>query len=139
MALSALDDLSVEPTLEQVSAVLEDSMEAWLALEAWCTQTSRVDSWEWISSGKKYGWGLRGKLRKRAILYMIPQHGSFLIGFVLGGRALEAVHEAPLSGGVKDVISSAKRYGEGTGFRLPVTTMRDLADIKALVEIKLRH
>ena len=138
MALSALDDLSAEPTAEQLSAALGDSMDSWVSLDRWLTQTSSVDSWEWISSGKAYGWGLRGKRGKRTILYMIPQHGSFLIGFVLGDRALQAVHGASLSEGVMEVIRSAKRYGEGTGFRLPVAATRDLEDIKALVEIKLR-
>jgi hypothetical protein len=38
-----------------------------------------------------------------------------------------------------EVISSAKKYGEGTGFRLPVATIADLDDIRTLVAIKLAH
>jgi hypothetical protein len=138
MALSALDDLAVEPTSERVAAVLGDSAKAWSSLQGWATRESGVDSWEWGSSGKKYGWGLRGKARKRTILYMIPQNGSFLVGLVLGDRAMETARAAPLSASARDVVTSAKRYGEGTGFRLPVATLSDLGDVKVLVEIKIR-
>lgn len=139
MALSALDDLTVEPTKDQVSAVLKDGIEAWSSLESWLSDSCGINTWEWNSSGKKYGWALRGKKGKRTIVYMIPQHGSFLVGLVLGDRAMKEVRRASLSAGVLEVISSAKRYGEGTGFRLPVATLADLDDIKALIEIKVAH
>jgi hypothetical protein len=37
------------------------------------------------------------------------------------------------------VISGARKYGEGTGFRLPVTAMGDLEDVRTLVEIKIAY
>ena len=139
MALSALDDLTAEPTRDQVSTVLKESMEAWSSLEVWLSDTCGVDAWEWGSSGKQYGWGLRGKKGKRTIAYMIPQQESFLVGLVLGDRAMNNVRRASLSADVMDVILSAKKYGEGTGFRLPVATVADLKDIKTLIEIKIAH
>jgi hypothetical protein len=139
MSLSALDDLAVEPTDIQVSAVLKGGTEAWVSLVSWLSNARGVDGWEWFSSGKKYGWALRGKKKKRTIVYMIPQHGSFLVGLVLGDRAMAAVRRASLSAGVRNVISDAKKYGEGTGFRLPVADMGELEDVKTLIEIKLAY
>jgi hypothetical protein len=70
---------------------------------------------------------------------MIPQHGSFLVGLVLGDRAMAAVRSASLSTGVRNVISDAKKYGEGTGFRFPVSAMGELEDVKTLIEIKIAY
>lgn len=139
MALSALDDLATEPTSDQVAAALAEGIASWSSLEGWLASTGGIDAWEWFSSGKKYGWALRGKKGKRTIVYMIPQRGSFLVGLVLGDRAMDEVRRTSLSPAVLDVILRAKRYGEGTGFRLPVATVEDLEDIKTLVEIKLTH
>lgn len=139
MALSALDDLTVEPTSDQVAAVLMEGVKPWAYLQAWLANTCGIDGWEWFSSGKKYGWALRGKKGKRTIVYMIPQLGSFLVGFVLGDRAMDVVRRTSLSPAVQEVIFSAKKYGEGTGFRLSVATIDDLEDITALIEIKIAH
>lgn len=139
MALSALDDLSAEPNPEQLYAALEGSADAWTALETWLTQSAGVDKMERFSSGKKYGWTVRAGIGKRNIVYLIPQHGSFLVGFVLGDRGMSAVRKASLSEHILRVISSARRYGEGTGFRLAVECLSDLDDIKTLVQIKIQH
>ena len=137
MPLSALDDLAVEPTDLQVAAVLKGAMEPWISLVSRLSTARGVVSWEWFSSGQKYGWSLRGKKGKRTIVYMIPQHGSFLVGLVLGDRAMAAVRHASLSAGVRTVILGARKYGEGTGFRLPVATIGDLEDVETLIELKI--
>lgn len=138
MALSALDDLTAEPTDGQVAAALGPALGAWSELCRWLDRRGLVDSWQWGSSGRKYGWALRAKLGKRTIAYLIPQHGSFLVGLVLSDRALAAARATALSQPVIEVIDAARRYAEGTGFRLPVADTADLADIRRLVEIKAR-
>lgn len=139
MALSALDDLSHEPDDDQVAGVLGSATADWLELRSWLGESAAVDTWQWGSSGKKYGWGLRAKAGKRTIAYLIPQHGSFLVGLVLGDRALQAVAAVSISAATREVVAGARRYAEGTGFRLPVRTAADLDDIRQLVLIKVRH
>ncbi|HYD50981.1 MAG TPA: DUF3788 family protein [Gemmatimonadaceae bacterium] len=139
MSLSALEHSPAEPTSRQLSTALGESERAWSALCRWATESAGVDAWEWRSSGVKYGWALRGKRGERTILYLIPQRDAFLVGLVLGDRAMVAVRDAPLSSATMAVISSAPRYGEGTGFRLPVATPAELEDVKVLVGIKLAH
>ncbi len=138
-ALSALDDLSVQPSHDQVATVLGPSMQAWSDLEGWLNKSAGIDNWAWGSSGKKYGWGLRARTGKRNVAYLIPQHGSFLVGLVLGDRAVQAVRESSVSQAALDLVAGARRYGEGTGFRVPVTSVEDLEDIKILITIKVTH
>jgi len=137
MALSALDDLSQQPTDEQFSSVLGSAVGAWESLKTWLGASAGVDTWEWGSSGKKYGWGLRAKAGKRTVAYLVPQHDSFLVGLVLGDRAMGKARQATLAPPVVEVVTNAKRYGEGTGFRLPVAVPADLEDIRTLIRIKL--
>ena len=136
MALSALDDLSAEPDNSQLAEVLGPALPAWSTLLNWLTGTLGVGDLSWGSSGKKYGWALRARAGKRTISYLIPQHGTFLVGIVLGGRALEETGRARLAQPVREVIAGARRYAEGTGFRLPVATAGDLEDVQTLLRIK---
>jgi hypothetical protein len=139
MALSALDDLAVEPTGDQIVSTLREGMGPWTTLQDWLSESNRVNFWEWYFAGKKYGWTLRGKKGKRTIVYLIPRQGSFLVGLVLGDRAIEVVRRTPLSPDVLGEVLNARRYVEGTGFRLPVSSLEDLEDIKKLVEIKIAN
>lgn len=137
MALSALDDLSQQPAGDQVAAVLGLALEPWKSLKGWLEDEVGVDAWEWGSSGKKYGWGLRAKASKRTVAHLIPQHEAFLVGLVLGDRAMEKARQTALAAPVVEIITGAKRYGEGTGFRLPVAPSSDLDDVRTLIRIKL--
>lgn len=139
MALSALDDPSHVPSDERVASVLGKAFKPWSVLSAWLSEEIGIDLFEWAMAGKQYGWSLRAKKKKRTIVYLIPQHGSFLAGLVLGDRAVAASHAVPLSASVRETIAGAKKYAEGTGFRLPVATMSDLDDVKTLVTIKNEH
>jgi len=139
MALSALDDRSAGPTDGDVAAVLGDCFALWQTLRGWLADAAGIDAWQWGFAAAKYGWGLRAKLGKRVIAYLIPQHGGFLVGLVLGDRAVAAVAAASLPQEVRDIIAAAPRYAEGTGFRLPVTSDADLDGLKTLIEIKLAH
>ena len=67
MALSALDDLTVTPTDEQVAHVIGDSLGARASLREWLESCVGVDHWQWGSSGKQYGWALRAKVGGRRI------------------------------------------------------------------------
>ena len=138
MALSALDDRSVEPADAHVAGVLGDGFSLWTSLRDWLVDAG-IDGWQWGFSGAKYGWGLRAKRRQRVVAYLIPQHGSFLVGLVIGDRAVAAAAAASLSEPMREIIATARRYGEGTGFRVPVTEPADLDGVKTLIEIKLRY
>ncbi|HPR63363.1 MAG TPA: DUF3788 family protein [Thermoanaerobaculia bacterium] len=137
MALSVFHDPN-PPTSSQIMEVLGPAWDSWSSLFDWLTETAGVDSHEWKNSGAAYGWSMRVKRGKRIIAYMIPQDQQFLVGLVLGDRAMKTLGSLSLAPSVMDVIRGAKRYGEGTGFRLPVSSESDLESIQSLIELKLR-
>ena len=91
----------------------------------------------WHFGGSKYGWSLRLKRRDRIVLYMIPQRGHFLVGLVLGDKALEAIKQQDLPADILAAVANAPRYGEGTGVRLPVATTRDVRVVEDMAAAKM--
>ena len=137
MALSALDNKSVEPAAGELAKALGPSEEVWCHLifqmEAEYGPLSEV----WSFAGAKYGWSLRLKQKKRTVLYLIPQTGSFLVGIVLGDRALSLLRRDDLNSETLLLIDEAPRYGEGTGFRIPVRTVPDCTEVEIVIEAKM--
>jgi len=137
MALSALDDKAVEPTPAALAKVLGASRESWDHLISRMETSYGPVSLEWSFAGAKYGWTSKLRRKKRTILYLIPQEGSFLVGIVLGDRALGLLRRDEISADVIALIDEAPRYGEGTGFRVPVSSPEDCEDIEMIIEAKM--
>ena len=137
MALSALDDKTVEPTPGELAKVLGPSEELWRHLVSRMEAGYGPVSEAWSFSGAKYGWSCRLLQKKRTILYLIPQDQAFLVGVVLGDRALTLLRRTEVSPETLSIIDEAPRYGEGTGFRIPVTSLDDCADIEIVIEAKM--
>lgn len=137
MALSALDDKSVEPVAGELAKVLGPSEELWHHLISRMEAGYGPLSEAWSFSGAKYGWSLRLKQKKRTVLYLIPQVGSFLVGIVLGDRALSLLRRDDLNPKTSALIDEAPRYGEGTGFRIPVRSIADCTDVEIVIEAKM--
>ncbi len=139
MALSSLNDKSKEPDDDMLADVLGRSKELWDAVRAYLAQEYPGVQSEWGFAGPKYGWGLRPKHKKRTILYLIPQKDSFLVGFVLGERAVAAAEKSTLPAHILEAIRSARRYAEGRGLRFEVRRPGEIHIIRELIEIKMMH
>lgn len=137
MAMSFFDDESQRPEEGTLRAALGGSSALWEEIRAFTTSHWPPIVEEWAFSSKKAGWSVRLRRRERILLYLIPQHGQFLVGFVLGDRAVEAARQAELPEAVLEQINSARRYAEGTGFRLTVRTPEDLQAVQRLATIKM--
>jgi len=107
-------------------------------LVAWMAEQGAGES-EWKSSGAKYGWSLRLKVKKRNIVYLSPCDGCFRVAFILGDRAVTAARKSDLAKSTQKIIDEAPRYPEGTGVRLMVKAAKDLASIKKLAMIKMAN
>jgi hypothetical protein len=70
---------------------------------------------------------------------MTPCAGHFLASFALGEKAVRAAHEAKLPSSLLKIIDSAKKYAEGRGVRLKVTSARDVRNIEKLAVIKMSN
>ena len=94
---------------------------------------------DWGFSGKKWGWALRLKHGKRAVLYLTPTDGFFYAGFALGQKAVDAAREGGLPLAVLETIDSSPKYAEGRGVRLEIRTQEDVASAVLLARIKMRN
>jgi hypothetical protein len=128
-----------QPTTGEVAAALGSSLEPWTQFIAWMADEHAAADQEWKSSGSKYGWSLRLKLKKRNIVYLSPCTGCFRVAFVLGDRAVAAARESGLSKILLKILDEAPHYPEGTGVRLMVKGVKDLPAIKKLALLKLAN
>jgi hypothetical protein len=73
----------------------------------------------------------------RVVLYLTPQAGAFLVGLVLGDRAVAAARARGLPPSVLALVDAAPRHAEGRGIRLSVARGEDLAVIQELVAVRM--
>ncbi len=137
MALSIFDDKSQEPVDADLQAALGRSARLWerLVVAVGVDYAPIVASWNF--AGAKFGWSLRLKQKDRVVLYLIPQAKHFLVGVVLGEKAVQAAHDAGLPAEVVAMIDAARPYAEGRGIRWPVRAARDIEVVRTLAALKL--
>jgi hypothetical protein len=128
-----------QPEPEEIDSVLAGTAPLWHEYIRWLAKQHAVREIEWKSSGAKYGWSVRLKLKKRTIVYISPANGCFQVSFVLGDRAVAATQTIDLPAAVRKVIAEAPKYGEGTGLRLLIRSRQDIPVIQRLAEIKLAN
>ena len=137
MALSVFDNKARRPTNADLARALKGSFVLWNELKERIASKFVPLDFEWGFSSKSTGWGLRLKHRDRTVLYMTPCEGHFLASCALGEKAGRAAHEANLPTSVLKIIDSAKKYAEGRGVRLKVTTASDLRHVERIAMIKM--
>jgi Protein of unknown function (DUF3788) len=136
MALSAFDDKASPPDPRSLEAMLGRTSGLWTRLtERLHAAYDPLDE-DWGFAGKAYGWSLRLKGKKRALLYLTPCRGYFVASFALGEKACAAAHDRELPRGILDLIDAAPRYPEGRGVRIPVRTRKDVEHVERIAAIK---
>jgi hypothetical protein len=74
---------------------------------------------------------------KRTLYYVRPDKGSMHVSFLLGRMACAAALAGQVPGHLHAVIRSAKEFPEGRAVRLELRRLADLADVEALLAVKL--
>ena len=139
MALSAFDDRSREPQAEELGEVLGRAGARWRELvEHLAAEYEPLDA-DWTFAGANWGWSLRLKRKKRAILYLTPRERHFLAGFALGEKAVAAAHGSGLPDPVLEIIDGARKYAEGRAVRLEVRTKKDVEVVRKLAAVKMAN
>jgi len=137
MAYSALDDKSQVPTEEALVEVLGSAKELWDGLREGLAHEFEPTTEKWGYAGKKWGWSLGVKRRKRTIVYMTPAVGFLHAGFALGEKAVAVARQAGLAASSLEIIESARSYAEGRAVRLEVHTGEDVAQVLAIATAKM--
>jgi len=91
----------------------------------------------WNYPGEKYGWSLRIKDKKRAIIYLLPRDKYFKVALVFGQKATDSIMKSTISDAIKKELEAAKVYAEGRGIRIEIKDEMLIRDIKKLIDIKL--
>jgi hypothetical protein len=139
MLPNAFIDKPKKPTEAELTSALGPAKELWDQLLAELADQFNLVDQEWNSYSRKAGWSLRLKLKKRNIIYLCPCQNNFFVGFVLGDKAVQAARQSKLPKRVIKIIDEAKRYAEGTGFRLEMKGPKDIDVAKKLTAIKLEN
>ncbi|MDH3216421.1 MAG: DUF3788 domain-containing protein [Candidatus Krumholzibacteria bacterium] len=139
MALSAFDDKAKRPRPSELKKMLGRTSTHWdnLLTHIASEYAPLVDTWNF--AGAKWGWSLRLQQKKRTVLYMTPCKGHFLVGLVLGDKAVKAAHDSKLPKSVLAVIDEAKKYVEGRGVRLQIRNKTDVDSAKKLAAVKMAN
>ena len=139
MALSMFDDKSKKPTAKQLEQTLGRTYPHWnsLLLLIKADYTTIAENWNFF--GEKWGWSLQLKQKKRTILYMTPCRKHFLVGFVLGEKAVKAAHDTTLAKSVIAIIDEAPKYAEGRAVRLEIRNKNDLDGAIKLAAVKIAN
>ena len=109
MALSAFDDKSKKPGTSDLKKTLGRSYTHWNNLMTHIAAEYAPLVEKWSFPGAKWGWSLQLKQKKRTILYLTPGKGYFMVGFVLGEKAVKAAHDSALPDSVIAVIDEAPK------------------------------
>ena len=139
MALSIFDDKEVIPGNDDLKGSLGSTSSYWSELKDHVFHKYPEATERWNFPGKKYGWSYSLRDKKRAIVYLTPSDGYFMVGLVFGKKATDQALSLNISKDIKDIISSAKVYAEGRGFRIDITDGSWIPDIKSLIDIKISN
>jgi hypothetical protein len=139
MALSAFDDESKKPKTKELENTLGRTYRHWndLLTHIAAEYAATVEYWNFF--GAKWGWSLQLKQKKRTVLYMTPCLKHFLVGFVLGEKAVKAAHKSALAKSAITIIDEAPKYAEGRAVRLEIRNKNDLEDAKKLAAVKMEN
>jgi len=136
VALSAFDDPARSPAPAAVGRCLGEVAPLWAELVAHVAGACPPLDEVWNFAGAKFGWSLRLKRADRILVYLTPQDGRFLVGLVLGEKAVAEAAERGLPPAVLALLDAAPRYAEGRGIRLTIAPGDDLDTVRHLVALK---
>ena len=137
METNAFMDKSVQPDNSQLARILGEKTTFWEAIKHHIMQKHGGFVEEWKFYNTKSGWTLKVLLKKRNLFFFTPLQGFFRLAFVFGDKAVSAVTKSDLPEEFKNELKTARKYAEGRGLRIQVTSEKDVENVKKLIDIKI--
>jgi hypothetical protein len=136
---SIFTEKSKMPDARALAGVLGVSYNYWEEIDGSIRKSHGATRQEWKFYGAKSGWQLKLLLKKRNLFFMVPYEKHFLIVFLFGDKAVEAVEKSDLPPAMIQELKDARRYMEGRGLRVDVRTRAAVKHVLTLVEIKINN
>ncbi|MBU1096708.1 MAG: DUF3788 domain-containing protein [Bacteroidetes bacterium] len=73
------------------------------------------------------------------MFFLNPQENFFNVSFVFGDKAVLAIDQNDFPQTIKNELKEARKYAEGRGLTIKVTSYTDVENILKLVRIKLKN
>jgi hypothetical protein len=134
---SIFTDKNKLPNDNDLKESLGDTCQLWHLIRDYVISKYPKGFDEWSCS--KYGWSLRIKDKKRAIIYLLPRDRFFKVALVFGQKATDTIIKSQIANSIKTELDSAKVYAEGRGIRIDIKDKMIISDIKELIDIKLAN
>ncbi len=109
----------------------------WHELNRWLSEKCNSRSELKFMYGKKYGWARRFEIRGTLLTALYPTENGFTVQVILNRSALEQSSGVALGKNATQAIYRAHPYPEGKWLFVPVESERDVADVKALLSLKI--
>ena len=133
---SIFTDKSKQPDNKELQETLGDTYVVWQTIRGYVLLNTKTFE-EWNCSN--YGWSLRIKDNKRAVIYLLPRDGFFKAAFVFGQKATDVILKSTVADLIKTELAAARVYAEGRGIRIDVKNEELTGDLKQLIDIKLAN
>jgi len=137
MAMSAFGDKAEPPTEERLAEVVGPGIDLWRLLVERVSEAHAPITGHWGFPGKKYGWSLALKRKKRGVVYLLPVEGGFRASTALGEKAVAAALASDLPAETVRAIEEADRFAEGRAFRAEIESEADIDAVMAVLGFKM--
>jgi hypothetical protein len=135
----AFNDKTRQPTPAALAGALKKAQGLWEELVRLISDQHAPITREWIYGGSKYGWSLRLKQKKRAVVYLTPCDGYFRAALALGEKAVRAAGDGVLSARERELIDEAPRYAEGRAIRIEIRRPADVLSVARFTALKMAN
>jgi hypothetical protein len=139
MALSVFTDKSKAPGDHDLAEALGEAKQLWDQLKTHVKETYPNIIEDWKHYGKSSGWTMKLLKKKRNLFFSYPGQGHFVVVFVFGDKAVQAVENSSLPQDIINTLKEAKKYAEGRGLQVTVKNHDDIEIVKKLITIKIEN
>ena len=139
MGLSVFTDKTKLPGDRELAETLGETKELWDRLKTHVKETYPNIVEDWKHYGKNSGWTMKLLKKKRNLFFSYPGQDQFVVVFIFGDKAVQAVEDSSLPRDIVNTLKEAKKYAEGRGLPVTVTNRDDLEIVKQLITIKVEN
>lgn len=139
MSQSIFTDRAAPPSERELAQALGETKELWDQMKTYVRECFYDVVEEWKHYGKNSGWTMKLLKGKRNLFFSYPGKGCYMVAFIFGEGAFEAVSQSSLPKKIIEDLQQTRKYAEGRGLQVTVKNADDLEHVKTLIAIKVEH